>query len=371
MTALGMEAAQRDRDAADPDKTLFPPPIGIGLVAETESTAPLPFRPLCDAIADEPEEPDWCWQDYAARSAITVVAGAPKVGKSTLAFGLFAALVVGEPFLGRQTKATRVLLLAEERGPTLKEKARKFGLELGEDVHVLMRHETGQYLWPEVVEAAVQYCQEHNLGTLVIDTWDKWPALTGDAENSAGAVVEALQPLQWAAGQGLAVIIVTHQRKGGGRHGEGVRGSNALVGGADIIIEVERAPASAVGMEEARVLRAVSRFHSTPGELVATLTENGYEACGDALHAKADALRKSLLAYLANNDGHYTADDLAEQLDQPESSVRRELNKLADANALTKEGQGKRSDPYTYGKFPPPAESLVVAENKTLWEEDA
>jgi hypothetical protein len=125
----------------------IPPPKGIGLVAETEDASPLPFRPLSEAIAEEPDEPDWCWQDYAARCAITVVAGSPKVGKSTLAFGLFAALVQGEQFLGRDTAESRVLLLAEERGPTLKEKARRFGLELGDAVHVLMRHETGSSPW--------------------------------------------------------------------------------------------------------------------------------------------------------------------------------------------------------------------------------
>src|SRR6476659_6753400 len=54
--------------SADPLAELFPPPKEIELVAETES-APLPFRPLSDAIAEEPDEPAWCWQDYAARSS--------------------------------------------------------------------------------------------------------------------------------------------------------------------------------------------------------------------------------------------------------------------------------------------------------------
>ena len=58
------------------------------------------------------------------------------------------------------------------------------------------------------------------IGVLVVDSADKWWDLRGDAENSSGSTIEAIQPLADAAAEGLAVLLSTHQRKSGGEHGE-------------------------------------------------------------------------------------------------------------------------------------------------------
>ena len=139
-------------------------------------------------------------------------------------------------------------------------------------VHLLMRHEARDAAWPAIVEEAAAYCREHELGIIVVDTWDRWTGLRGDAENRAGDVNEALEPLAYAAASGLAVFIATHQRKSVGEYGEAVRGSNALTGGVDVVVELERPAPSVSAGKGARVLRAVSRFASTPDELVADST---------------------------------------------------------------------------------------------------
>jgi hypothetical protein len=107
-----------------------------------------------------------------------------------------------------------------------------------------MRHDAGTIGWPELVRQAMAYCHQHQLGVLFVHTWDRWTGLRGDLENAAGAVNEALEPLQYAAAGGLAVVLVTHQRKSLGEFGEAVRGSTALTGGVDIVVELERPPAS-------------------------------------------------------------------------------------------------------------------------------
>src|SRR5262249_54913037 len=50
----------------------------------------LPFGTLADMLADVPAEPEWAWHGYLARGTVTLLAGRPKVGKSTLLFGLAA-----------------------------------------------------------------------------------------------------------------------------------------------------------------------------------------------------------------------------------------------------------------------------------------
>jgi hypothetical protein len=106
-------------------------------------------RPLGAALDSAPEKPDWNWAGLVAPRTITLLAGKPKVGKSTFLFGLFGALVAGEPFLGRQTSKSGLLLLSEEREDTLAEKRRAFGLG-GEGIDLLMRHEASGHPWPEI-----------------------------------------------------------------------------------------------------------------------------------------------------------------------------------------------------------------------------
>jgi hypothetical protein len=269
-----------DRVFEPPGRTLvrerhgWPNHGGPGLVSDavpaskergtgTESKR-LPFRPLGEALRDAPDEPPWLVRGMVARTLLTVLGGRPKVGKSTFAFGMLKAVAHGEPFLDAPTARTRSLLLTEERHLTLNEKRKAFALN-DDDVHVLMRHEADGD-WPAIVEQAVRYCLDHELAILVVDTWDKWPDFYADSENNSGDVLTNLAPLQLAAGSDLAILILAHQRKGRGRYGEALRGSNAFAGAVDVILELERAVGE-FGDQCGRVLYGTSRLMGTPEKL--------------------------------------------------------------------------------------------------------
>jgi hypothetical protein len=164
---------------------------------------------------------------------VTLIAGRPKAGKTTLLFALLRAILRGEEFVGQRTKPASILLLSEERSSTLRSKLDCWRLD--DRVHLLMRHDAARTPFAEIVGGAVQYCHANGITVLVIDTWDKFTGLTGDKENSAGEVIAAVQPLLQAAASGLAVVIIAHQRKADGDFGEAMRGSNALVGSVDIV----------------------------------------------------------------------------------------------------------------------------------------
>jgi hypothetical protein len=354
---LARDVAQR----YSPEVSIPPPIASKAGGNETESSAGIAPVLLESLLEHVPEEPSWVLRGYVAPFALTLTAGRPKVGKSTLIFALLARLVVGAPFAGVETVPAGVLVLTEERQDTLAEKARIFGLTsfrhgaspIGggnkKPVHVLMRHDAGALAWPEIVRQAMAYCHQQGLGVLVVDTFDRWTNLRGDSENAAGATNEALEPLQYAAASGLAVVIVSHQRKSAGEYGEAVRGSNALTGGVDIVVELERPAATLALGKHARVLRAVSRFISTPDELYLELDEQTSEfvAIDSPEEVKAEADRAKVAETLAEL-GDATSNTVAEQIGFPDATVRRHLNTLLERGQVARDGEGKRGDPFRW-----------------------
>src|SRR5262249_10624792 len=62
--------------------------------------------------------------------------------------------------------------------------------------------------------------------------------LPGRSENDPGAVLEALLPLRRLTERGVAVLLLHHPRKGRGLEGQSARGSGALSGHVDILVEM-------------------------------------------------------------------------------------------------------------------------------------
>jgi Bifunctional DNA primase/polymerase, N-terminal/AAA domain/Primase C terminal 1 (PriCT-1) len=318
----------------------------------------LPFARLSEALAKIEEQPDWLWRGYVARGVTSLLAGRPKVGKSTLVHALLAALERGSPFLGLTTAQAGVLLLTEEPLSAIRQKVNRFGLDSSNSreslraqetnsVHLLRRAQALKTPWPEVVEQALAYCLEHELGLLVIDTFDKWTGLRGDDENKTGAILQALEPLAQATAAGLAPFLITHQRKSGGRYGEAVRGGNALVGWADIVIELDRVPPSLDESRRQRVLSCIGRFDEVP-DLVLELGDDSYAELGDVDEVRAKHEREQLLEAAREIGRPATVAEFGEELDVTESTARSRLHAAVRRGDLVRSGAGRKGDPFRW-----------------------
>jgi AAA domain len=156
-----------------------------------------------------------------------MLAGHPFAGKSMLVSGLLRALEIGEPFLGRTTKAASALLVTEEDQASLRERAGRFGL-FGVRSEYLDRSLSVGHEWSALIAGATEraLAKEHRL--LVIDTFPGLAGLGDEQENDAGAITSRLQPLQVAAGKGLAVLFLHHMN-----NASQPRGSKAFRGVVD------------------------------------------------------------------------------------------------------------------------------------------
>ncbi|MGC2464606.1 MAG: DnaB-like helicase N-terminal domain-containing protein [Candidatus Acidiferrum sp.] len=239
----------------------------------------------------------WVLHGYFAAGSIAEMSAKIKIGKTSLLLSACAAILDGVPFLGQPTHKTKVLYLTEQPDTSFREAMERAGLLGREDFHVLSFGDTRGVAWPDVVRAAVIQAKRVGAGLLAVDTLSQWAGLSGDSENDSGTAIEAMNPLQFAAAQGLAVIVVRHERKSGGEISDAGRGSSAFGGIADVLLSLRRCDG---GTSNRRILQAVSRFSETPVSTVIELVENDFIAVGTPGETAANDMERLVQAVQSN-----------------------------------------------------------------------
>lgn len=299
---------------------------------------------------------DWVVTGYVARQAITELDGKVKAaGKTTLALSLVRCLVGGEAFLDQTTVVTRVVYLTEQQpGPFREALERAHLLDVGDEIRVLYRRDVSGYAWPALVAKVAADARDDGYGLLVVDTLGKLAGLKD--ENDASEASKAMAPLQDAAHDGLAVLVLRHERKGGGEVGESARGSSAFSGDVDIILQLRRPEGNQP--RNRRVIESLSRYGETPEKVVAELLDTGYHLLGEAeAVALGEAIEKvsALLGVeeWAETNGP-TLDELLKSVpDLKRSTVQRALASLEGMGELVITGAGRRGDPRRFRVVPP------------------
>jgi hypothetical protein len=312
----------------------------------------LPFK-TAKAVANEtPREVPWACYPWAAFGAITEIGGPIKrAGKTTLVTHMIRKVLDGQEFMGGRTTKTPVLLLTEQQPTSFRDALRRADLLDRDDLHVLYWHEVAGMPWPELVARVVGYAEQVCARFVVVDTLGHWAGLRGDSENNAGAAQEALAPLQIASGKGLAVVVVRHERKGGGEVGDAGRGSSAFGGGVDLILSL-RKPVGNV-RPTVREIEAIGRFEETPAKLVIELTDSGYRALGSESAFTEKEAMSALVGCLPCTpeeaiETSAVVDRLSDRFSR--STIIHALNKLTDAGTVVRTGKGAKGNPYRYHK---------------------
>jgi len=301
----------------------------------------LPFVAASDLRARTPAEPDWLLEGYLARHSLTLLAGKPKAGKSTLSLALGAALASDAAhFLGRKIASGPVLYVSEESAPTLAHKLAPL-----DGLRVLPRDAVWpKPSWRDLIAASVEEAQRIDAPLLIVDTWSFWTSLPKDAEKDAGAVQAAMQPLLDAT-RAVAVMATLHQRKAGGEDGDSVRGSSAIAGSADIVIELERLPDPTQ-----RLLLALSRYPSTPGSLLIDRdpATGAWRALSEGGRTDGRALRDRQALISALDGELLKRDELEEATGAPSRQWDGQLKALVNEGLVRRTGDGKKGDPYRF-----------------------
>ncbi len=252
----------------------------LDVYRERELRCAQPWRDiygLREAVAAEADLP-WLWHGLLLPSAVTLLAGAPKEGKTTFIFNFLEALLGSRDFLGLSTQPASVLYITEESPAALVHR-------VSEDHYLALRYSRRvSYIssepgldWPTILGHLDRALVEMPEGPLlvIVDTISFFAEI--EDENDASQVRKAIKPLvDRARTKNLAVLLVHHARKAQGKHGGGIRGSSAFAGLVDIIMELRRRGGDPVSTF--RGLSCIGRYWETPTETIPlAYGEKGYE----------------------------------------------------------------------------------------------
>lgn len=284
---------------------------------------------------------------------LTVLAGAPKFGKSFLCLGLAVSVASGGMALGKiKVDKGEVLYAALEDYPRRLQE--RMGAILGDDpvpegLHLVTRLPR----LPDLVGYLSDWLETHPRARLVIlDVLRKIRPQTdgkGNAYNEDYDTLTALKDL--ADKHSTAFLVVHHTRKqlDDGDVFNEVSGSTGMTGAADAVLVAKRSR----NTTEA-ILHLTGRDVS---EREYGLTWSG-DACtwtvldAPAIVATMSAARRRILSHIADNEGDHPA-EVAEALGIDPANARQTMRRMVDDDQLGTDGEGRYFLPASLSHLSP------------------
>ena len=206
--------------------------------------------------------------------------------------------------------------------------------------------------WLALLERVAELHCRHGLSLFVVDTLATF--LPGRNEANASVMLDALLPLQQLTQLGLSVLLLHHPRKGEPLPGQAARGSGALPGFVDILLEMTRC-GRADDSDRRRRLLAFSRHEETPVQLILELNAEGTDYRTHEVAATDDFVGhwEQLRMVLEDADDKRTRRALLAEwpADFPrpaENTLWRWLDRAVGLGLVLREGTGRRASPFLY-----------------------
>jgi hypothetical protein len=286
----------------------------------------------------------WLLDGVIPQRAVTAVAAAPKMGKSTIVYGLLGAAFREEEFLDRPTVRLPTLIVHPDEGiARVRFKVNEYGFP--EDAPIWFLRTTmklrGEGAWRRVLEVL----GETKARILVIDSVSNFWDIKD--ENSNAEVSDWMaRVMDLAENGGITVILIYHHGQRGRvvkAAGASMRGATAFFQCLDQGIDVFQGE-SDIDKNE-RLMKILGRFDESPNEMRYTLHEATFKSVADYDDdGKADRLE--VLKSVLKPDAWVGADGLAKAARMGLKTLRKLLSPLPPW--LERRGSGIKGDPRIY-----------------------
>ncbi|MBX9579755.1 MAG: AAA family ATPase [Gemmataceae bacterium] len=323
-------------------------------------------RPL-DQLLPDPTAPaavtEWVWDGYLARGNLTLLTSRWKAGKTTLVAGLLRALGAGNPFLGRPCTAGHAVVVSEESADHWAARGR--AIPPGPHARLVSRPLPGRPSpdrWDELVRGVEGLRAAGPLDLVVVDTLAEF--LPGRSDGDPGTLLDFLRPLRRLAGGGTAVLILHHPRKRPAEEGSTARGSGALLGYVDVVLELHRYGTLAADGNRRRLVGR-SRHPETPAAVVYEWTPGtpDFRAVADPLAERFREHWAAVGRLLAGRRKAATHKELladwpADEVPPSPAQLYEWLARAAGEKRVVRSGSGTRRDPFRFALPPDPRDRL-------------
>ncbi len=296
------------------------------------------------SILNEPEEEaEWLWEGVLPRGGMSLQVAKPKVGKTTTALRLAVAVSRGEDFLGRTTTQVPVIYLALEEK---KAEVRKCLAALGVTNEPLHFH-FGLAPKDGIREIDV-LAAETGAGLIIVDTLQKLTRIRD--LNDYALVTNTLEPLLAVArDRNCHIMLLHHASKAERTDGDEILGSTALLGAVDTAIILKK-------REQGRTFSTIQRYGNDIPETLLILHPDFSLTTEGALDEARKRqiwgqIRELLEARAGLNEGEILEQANFRKIDIS-AALRWAFNQTPPL--VTREGQGKKGDPFKYFLPPPP-----------------
>lgn len=269
---------------------------------------------------------------------LTLLAGAPKLGKSWMGLSIATAVAQGGHVFGKiAVEQRRVLYLAlEDTARRLQDRLIKIGAEASRlsllDIALEWTRGT------EAVERLRIWLTEHpETALIIVDTYVRLAALGTDGNAYREVTAEAARLKSIADETGTSILLIHHTRKGstdGGDWMDGIMGSQALAGSVDTSLLLRRGR----GKREAQLL--ISGRDVQESEFVLSFDSDmaSWILEGTAQEVQVSSARQDILEWISAN-GPAGPKDIHTGMEKEGAkrsaiTVRRLLREMVDDESL-------------------------------------
>lgn len=299
---------------------------------------PMPFTALGDLLNEPEDSRPWILDSRLPAGGLSLLAGKPKAGKSTMARCLALAIARGESFLGFATTQGPVLYLAlEEKRSEVRRHFRDMGATAEDPIYI--------FCAPSPADGLVllrQAAERYRPRLIVVDPLFRFTRVK-DA-NDYAAVTAALEPLgTLARDTGAGTLAVHHMGKGDREGGDAILGSTAIFAAVDTGLLLKRT-------DKYRTLSSVQRYGEDLAEITISWDSTARTMLAGPSRDEADqaATSDAILEYLGTLNAPVEEQPILEQVEGRRASKVKALRALVKDGRVTKTGKGGKADPFKY-----------------------
>jgi archaellum biogenesis ATPase FlaH len=316
-------------------------------------------------IYDEPEEEvSYCVEGLLPSASLSLIAGKPKAGKSTIARQLAVCVAQGTQFLGRTTQQGTVLYLAlEEKRSEVMAHFKLLGLAKEDPLHIhcgaVNKHDAVAML-----KASLEAIGD--VALVIVDPIFKFVGVRDCSDYVQ--VSDGLEKLMEVARNSEITILAVHhlKKKESDDSTDGALGSTAIVGAVDTFLALKRQTGGDV-----RTLSSEQRYGTSLQPTQLQWNEGTREltmglGCAEvqelASQRTRDRILVGMVGYVENHPGS-TQEELLRTVTGNATTKKSTMRSLIDTGRFEQVGAGTKGDPYRYSL------SAVVPEVPCLIEE--